>query len=269
MLRRDWQSSVPELVQTLNALDLLIDLDLAIIEDAYQTEYLARRRQIERLAAIGQVAGGVAHELRNPLNVVKTSVYYLRHAKNPTEEKKTEHLERIERQVLAADRVISALNDFAKLPLPELRPVAIESLLREALEHAMLADNIRVAVDVPSDAQEVLGDERQLSIVFGNLIRNARDAMPDGGELRVTAERRDGDTLVTVADTGHGIKAENLSRISEPLFSTKVRGIGLGLAITRAILDKHGAALAVQSEEGKGTAFTVRLAAPQRVETTS
>jgi signal transduction histidine kinase len=269
MLRRDWQSSIPELVQTLNALDLLIDLDLAIIEDAYQTEYLARRRQIERLAAIGQVAGGVAHELRNPLNVVKTSVYYLRHAKNPTEEKKTEHLERIERQVLAADRVISALNDFAKLPLPELRPVAIESLLREALEHAMLADNIRVAVDVPSDAQEVLGDERQLSIVFGNLIRNARDAMPDGGELRVTAERRDGDTLVTVADTGHGIKAENLSRIAEPLFSTKVRGIGLGLAITRAILDKHGAALAVQSEEGKGTAFTVRLAAPQRVETTS
>jgi two-component system sensor kinase FixL len=148
--------------------------------------------------------------------------------------------------------------------LPEFRPVAIESLLREALENAMLADHIRVVLDVPSDAQEVLGDERQLSIVFGNLVRNARDAMPDGGELRVSAERRDGDTLVTVADTGHGIKAENLSRISEPLFSTKVRGIGLGLAITRAILDKHGAGLAVQSEEGKGAAFTVRLSAPQR-----
>jgi signal transduction histidine kinase len=268
ILRRDWRTSVHELIQTLNSIDLLIDLDLAIIEDAYQTEYLARRRQIERLAAIGQVAGGVAHELRNPLNVVKTSVYYLRHAKNPSEAKKTEHLERIERQVLAADRVISALNDFAKLPLPEFRPVAIESLLREALEQAALADNIRVVLDVPPEAQEVMGDERQLSIVFANLIRNARDAMPDGGELRVTAQTHDGDTTVTVADTGHGIKAEHLSRIAEPLFSTKVRGIGLGLAITRAILDKHGAALAVQSEEGKGAAFTVRLSAPQRDETT-
>jgi signal transduction histidine kinase len=268
-LRQEWTHSPDDLFQTLDSLDRLIDLDLAIIEDAYQAEYLERRRQIERLATIGQVAGGVAHELRNPLNVVKTSVYYLRHAKNPTEAKKAEHLERIERQVLAADRVISALNDFAKLPLPEFRAVALEPLLRDALEQSMLPENIHVVLDVPPPAHQVLGDERQLSIVFANLIRNARDAMPDGGELRIVARPLAGDVAVTVTDTGHGIKAEDLGRITEPLFSTKVRGIGLGLAIARAILDKHSAGLTVESEEGHGAAFTVRLPAPHHDEAPS
>jgi signal transduction histidine kinase len=263
-LRRDWRGPVEELISLLNSLDRLIDLDLAIIEDAYQAEHLQRRRQIERLAAIGQVAGGVAHELRNPLNVVKTSVYYLRNAKNPTEEKKAEHLERIERQVQAADRVITALNDFAKLPVPEFHPVALAALMREALEHNPLPPEVRVEVCIPPEADDVLGDERQLSIVFGNLIRNARDAMPDGGVLTIAAQAAGEDVAVIVADTGGGIKKDDLNRVAEPLFSTKVRGIGLGLAITRAILDKHGAQLSVESEEGKGAAFTVRLAAPRR-----
>lgn len=262
-LRCGWAGPADNLFQTLDSLDRLIDLDLAIIEDAYQAEHLERRRQIERLAAIGQVAGGVAHELRNPLNVVKTSVYYLRNAQNPTEQKKAEHLERIERQVQAADSVISALNDFAKLPTPEFRRVFVEPLLRQAIEQTMLPENICVSVDVPPVAKEVLGDELQLSIVFANLIRNARDAMPQGGDLRVTSRARLDSVAITVSDTGHGIKKENLSRIAEPLFSTKVRGIGLGLAITRAILDKHGAQLAIESEEGKGAAFTVCLPAPQ------
>jgi signal transduction histidine kinase len=264
VLRRNWRGDVNELISLLNSLDRLIDLDLAIIEDAYQTEHLQRRRQIERLAAIGQVAGGVAHELRNPLNVVKTSVYYLRNAKNPTEEKKREHLERIERQVQAADRVITALNDFAKLPVPEFRRVGLTPLLRDALEQNPLSPGVEVQVNIPADAEEVLGDDRQLNIVFGNLIRNAGEAMPEGGMLTISARADEGDVAVTIADTGGGIKKEDLSRVAEPLFSTKVRGIGLGLAITRAILEKHGARLSVESEEGKGAAFTVRLAAPSK-----
>src|SRR5690606_16147944 len=219
------------------------------------------RRQSERLAAIGQVAGGIAHELRNPLNVIKTSVYYLRNARNPAEEKKAEHLERIERQVGVADRVITALNDFAKLPVPEFRPVSVPELIREVLDQTSLPEGVRVACEVPPECQMVLGDQGQLQIAFGNLIRNARDAMPDGGELRLTGLRTDREAAVTIADTGHGIKAADLDRIAEPLFSTKVRGIGLGLAITRAILEKHGGKLTVVSEEGKGAAFTVHLPA--------
>jgi signal transduction histidine kinase len=264
ILRRDWRGEVNDLILLLNSLDRLIDLDLAIIEDAYQTEHLLRRQQIERLAAIGQVAGGVAHELRNPLNVVKTSAYYLQNAKNPTEEKKAEHLRRIERQVQAADRVITALNDFAKLPVPEFRPVALEPLLRDVLDQYPLPAGVRLELGIPREAAEVLGDDRQLNIVFGNLIRNAIEAMPEGGVLTIDSQTASGDVSVTVRDTGGGIKKEDLSRVTEPLFSTKVRGIGLGLAITRAILEKHGARLSVQSEEGNGAAFTVRLPAPRR-----
>jgi signal transduction histidine kinase len=112
-LHESWAGEPDGLKATVRALNTLLDLDLAIIEDAYQAEYAERLQRTERLAAIGQVAGGVAHELRNPLNVVKTSVYYLLNARNPAPEKKAEHLRRIERHVVLADGVITALSNFA------------------------------------------------------------------------------------------------------------------------------------------------------------
>jgi signal transduction histidine kinase len=107
----------------------------------------------------------------------------------------------------------------------------------------------------------ILADGHQLRIVFGNLVRNARDAMPDGGVLRIAVREAQDRVEIEVSDTGVGIRGEDLGKIMEPLFSTKARGIGLGLAITRAILDKHNATIAVASEPGRGTTFTVRLAA--------
>jgi signal transduction histidine kinase len=243
------------------SLNTLLDLDLAIIEDAYQAEYMARQQRSERLAAIGQVAGGIAHELRNPLNVVKTSVYYLVNARNPTPAKAAEHLQRIERHVVVADGVITALSNFAKMPLPNLRPFPIAPCVREVLELNPLPDNISVSLDLPASLTPALGDVDQIRIVFGNLVRNAREAMPQGGRLAVEG-RRIGDSVeIDVVDTGAGISRDNLSRITEPLFSTKARGLGLGLAIVRAILDKNKGSLRVTSELGRGTTCTVRLAA--------
>jgi signal transduction histidine kinase len=258
VLEERWSGDQMELKATIVALNQLIDLDLAIIEDAYQTEFLRRQQRSERLSSIGQVAGGIAHELRNPLNVVKTSVYYLINARNPSPEKMATHLQRIERQVGVADGVITALNDFAKLPLPEFKPVPLETCLREALENANLPESIRVSLDIPPGTPAALGDHRQLGIVFGNLIRNARDAMTNGGELRITAVSRE-TVEVEVADTGVGISPEHLARVTDPLFTTKARGIGLGLAISRAILDKHLGSIDVTSRLGEGTKFTVRL----------
>ncbi len=243
------------------SLNTLLDLDLAIIEDAYQAEYAARQQRSERLAAIGQVAGGIAHELRNPLNVVRTSVYYLVNAKNPSPAKTAEHLARIERHVTAADGVITALSNFAKLPLPDLRPFCLAECIRQVLELTPLPENVRPALELPEDLPDVLADPDQIGIVLGNLVRNAREAMPQGGLVTIAARTDDGAVEVDVADTGVGIPADRMPRILEPLFSTKARGLGLGLAIARAILEKNRGSLRVASTPGQGSTFTVRLTA--------
>jgi signal transduction histidine kinase len=215
------------------------------------------------------VAGGIAHELRNPLNVVKTSVYYLLNARTPNPAKTAEHLQRIERHVMAADSVITALSDFARLPLPNLRPVAVEQCLRDVLGVTSMPENVTVSVDAPADLPRALADPDQLRIVFANLIRNAREAMSQGGLLTVRAAAAGDSIEVAITDTGVGIAPENLSRILEPLFSTKARGLGLGLAIARAILEKNQGSLRVASEVGRGSTFTVRLpAASEGKETT-
>jgi signal transduction histidine kinase len=250
---------VHEMLAGRESLNTLLDLDLAIIEDAYQAEYADRQQRTERLATIGQVAGGIAHELRNPLNVVKTSVYFLLNAKNASPAKVAEHLQRIERHVTQADAVITTLSNFAKMPLPNLRPFPLARCVQEVLDSHPAPEAIEVVTDCQADLPDVLGDLDQLRIVLGNLVRNAFEAMPRGGRLSVRG-RTVGDGLeVAVTDTGVGIPAEDLARVMEPLYSTKARGLGLGLALARAILDKNKGSLRVASEPGKGTTFTVRL----------
>jgi len=256
-----WTADRTALVTTIQSLNKLLDLDLALIEDAYQAEYLARQQRVERMAAIGQVGGGVAHELRNPLNVIKTSVYFLLNARTLTPEKRAEHLQRIERHVLLADGVITALSDFARMPVPDLKSVVVQRVMEEAVEANPPLDTVHVIHDWPADLPPVLADANQLRIVFANLVRNAREAMPQGGTLTLTGRAVDGRVDVTVADTGVGIPAEELLRIMEPLYTTKARGLGLGLALSRAILEKNTGSLHVTSQPGTGTTFTVRLTA--------
>lgn len=262
-LGKTWQGDRDSLIMAIQSLNKLLDLDLAKIEDAYQAQYVARQQRTERLAAIGQVAGGIAHELRNPLNVVKTSVYYLLNAKNPTAAKQAEHLARIERHVTLADGVITALSSFAKMPVPDLQPFPVRKCVQDALETNPVPDNIRVTIDCPSSLPPVLGDINQLRIVFANLIRNAREAMPKGGALSIKGQMANDALEVAVTDTGTGISPDDIHRIMEPLYSTKARGLGLGLAIARSIVDKNKGTMRLTSELGKGTTFTVRLAAVQ------
>jgi signal transduction histidine kinase len=261
-LHAHWAGDPEELKATVRALNTLLDLDLAIIEDAYQAEHADRLQRTERLAAIGQVAGGVAHELRNPLNVVKTSIYYLLNARSPTPEKRAEHLARIERHVVLADGVITALSSFAKMPVPTMAPFPVEACVREALENNPVPENVVVVIDCPPGLPPALADADQVRIVFANLIRNAREAMPQGGRLTITARAVSSPAAgveVAVSDTGVGIPRERLGQIMEPLYSTKARGLGLGLALARAILEKNQGTLRVVSEPGQGSTFTVFL----------
>lgn len=214
----------------------------------------------EKMATLGQVSGGIAHEIKNPLNAIRTSAYFLLHALDPPREKVQEHLERIDRQVNLADNVITALSKFAKLPTPDKRSVALEACLAESLSTISIPKNIEVAVQVPPDTPEVFVDPDQMMIVFRNLIRNARDAMPEGGKLTLSAKPNGDFVDIVTKDTGSGIAPEFLDRILEPLYSTKARGMGLGLAISSAIVERHEGKLTVDSEVGVGSEFVVQLA---------
>ena len=260
-LEAAWQGTTSELLACRDALNMLLDLDLAIVEDAYQTEYHRRQASIERLAAIGKVAGGIGHELRNPLSVIKTSIYFLLKAENVSDEKRKSHLDRIGRQVDVADHVITALNDFARLPQPNLKEIHVESCLREAVELNPLPPSIRIDWNFPDPQLSLQGDPAQLSIVLGNLIRNARDAMPGGGVLRLQASRDCENAAIVVHDSGGGIPADVLPNIFEPLFTTKARGIGLGLSISHEIVARHQGTITIISEPDVGTLVTLRLPA--------
>ena len=133
--------------------------------------------------------------------------------------------------------------------------------MREALEINPPGDGIEVELECPSDLPHALGDGDQLRIALGNLIRNARDAMPAGGRLTISGNAYDGTVEMSVSDTGTGIEAKDLTRIMEPLYSTKARGLGLGLAIARSIVEKNQGTLCVTSEPGRGSTFTIRLTA--------
>ncbi len=279
-LHAAWQASPDDLSSTVVSLNKRLDLDLIIIETSYQWARAAQQQRTERLAAIGQMAGGLAHELRNPLNVIKTSAYYLRRAREPAAAKVEEHLERIERQVRAADEVITALSNFARMPMPSLEPVQLHHLLNQVLgQEGLLPESdtpptngLQLTLDLPPDLPAVKADPAQLVIVFANLIRNAREAMTAGGHLQVRARVPGGDTgtsvEVQVIDDGPGIPEPELPRILEPLFTTKARGIGLGLALCRGILEKHQGQLQVTSVPGQGATFTVRLPATAALDPT-
>jgi signal transduction histidine kinase len=258
-VRANWPADWGDVTETIDSLRTLIDLDLAIIEDSYAIAYQERLQRGERLAAIGQIAAGVAHELRNPLNVVKTSAYFLLNAKSLSPERVSEHLRRINRQVNHANDVITALASFAKPPDPHLNSISVIECVKGALDRYPLPQGISLVSDLPVTLPKVNADATQLGIVFGNLVRNACDAMPTGGTLTVSAASSDGIVEVRVSDTGLGIDPDNLVKITEPLFSTKAKGMGLGLSITNAILTKISGKLQVTSEMGRGSTFTVRI----------
>ncbi|MGB2501481.1 MAG: PAS domain-containing sensor histidine kinase [Mariniblastus sp.] len=230
---------------------------------ALKTEELRRAQdqlmRSEKFSTLGKVAGGIAHEIRNPLNAVKTSAYFLLNAKNPSTEKVREHLERIDRQVSTVDNVITALADVAIMPEANLRPVAIEPLLRTVVSSLRLPEILDVVFSFEEGMPDVMVDERQIAIAFRNLIRNARDAMPDGGVLTIGSKVSALQVVFSIKDSGVGIASENLKNIIEPLFTTKARGMGLGLSITRAIVEKNQGSLSVESEIGVGSEFGISL----------
>ncbi len=214
----------------------------------------------EKLALLGQVSANISHEIRNPLNAAKTSAYYLMNAKSPTESKIIEHLERIDRQIHMIDNVITALTDLAKLPDPRIAEIDLIELVQQTIDSVDLPPDIHVVIEKAPGLPPVRGDVNQIAMVIRNLVRNARDAMNQGGGQLTISFGKDGQHLsLSVADNGCGIAEADLARIMDPFFSTKARGMGLGLAIIQAILEKNDGRMDVQSHVGTGSNFQIFL----------
>jgi len=219
-------------------------------------EKLVRR---EKLAAIGQFGASVGHELRNPLGVIKNSMYYLKMKLGDADEKVLRHIAIVEREIARSNKIISDLLSFARVKVPNLNPVQINTLVEEALSRSFVPDNTHVVINLERDLPPLIGDADQIVQVFINLISNAIQAMSEGGTLEITTEAANGFIVVHFRDQGCGIPEENMQRLFEPLFTTKAKGIGLGLALIKTLVEGHKGTIEVESEVGKGTTFSVRL----------
>jgi PAS domain S-box-containing protein len=213
----------------------------------------------EKLAILGQMAGSVGHELRNPLAVISNSVYYLKMAQPEAKEKIKEYLDIIENETRTSDKIISDLLNFARVISVERELVSIPDLVQRVLNRFPPPKDVSVALDFPKDLSNVFVDPHQLEQVLGNLVLNACQAMPDGGHLSITARLSKRQVGIAVKDTGTGITHENMKKLFEPLFTTKTKGLGLGLAVSQKLAEANDGRIDVESEPSQGSTFTIWL----------
>jgi signal transduction histidine kinase/CheY-like chemotaxis protein len=223
-------------------------------------------RDAEKLVAVGELAAGVAHELGNALAVVSGAVQFLL-AKTDEASPSRPYLEVIHRNVAAGDRIIKGLLSFARPSPPCLDATNIEPILEEAclfLKEEMAKAGIEVCRHYWPGPLQVFADAQQMEQVFLNILLNAVQALPRGGTitLRTVPEPLgppSAGVRIEIADTGDGIPLEYLRRVFDPFFTTKEGGTGLGLSLSRRIVAAHGGELGVESQEGRGSRFTIRL----------
>ncbi len=248
---------------------------LLIVKDMTRIRHLETEAQRnQRLRAMGEVAAGIAHEIRNPLGSIELFASLLKKDVEADEEK-FKLVEHIRSGVKNMDRIISTLLLYAKSPRPSQQKCDIHQLLCTLLTGSsdiVIPDHINVLKNFEENDAWVNGDQELLKQVFGNLIRNAVQAMPKGGELKLTTRKVSAPSnlteagndhrqfiTITVSDTGSGIPPDHLVKIFNPFFSTKDKGTGLGLSISHNIIKAHQGTIDAESEEGKPTLFIVKL----------
>ena len=235
------------------------ELQQSLVDLAAAHEQLVRQ---ERLAAIGELASTIGHEMRNPLGVISNAVYLLRSDLGPEpSEAAQRHLATAEREISAATVIVSDLLEFARQREPVPDDVDLTGLVDEVLTVLPPPKNVTVTPLDRSAPVTVRADRDMLRQVLLNLVGNAYQAMPDGGTLTLAAAAADGSVQVSVRDTGPGMPDEVRARLFEPFFTTKARGVGLGLVVSRRIVEAHSGTIVVESEPGAGSEFRVVLPA--------
>jgi signal transduction histidine kinase len=246
-----------EIDNTLRSLEYYSkELENKMVELRKSQEQLLRT---ERLASIGQLAASMAHELRNPLGVIKNVSYYIKMGLGKSDEKIKKHLNILDQELAASNKIITELLDFSSGKPPVLVKTDINFLIKDAISKADLPENVSLQLKLNKKLPKLRADEDQLQRVIFNLIVNAKQAMPNGGKLTIKSEQKDSNIFVDLTDSGTGISEEDLKMIFEPLFTTKAKGIGLGLALSKQIIEVHGGTIEARSEVGRGTTFIIKL----------
>jgi len=229
-----------------------------------------RTRQLkdsERLAAIGQTAGMVGHDIRNPLQAIIGDVYLAKGdvfslKKSDKKESLQESLAAIEKNTEYINKIVADLQDFARPLKPVPQETDLEAIFNELLLKNRKPENIKASSHVTKDAKKLMVDPILLNRIIGNLITNAVQAMPNGGILTINAHRETDNIVITVKDTGVGIPDEVKPRLFTPLFTTKSKGQGFGLAVVKRMTEALDGTVTLESQEDKGATFTVTL--PQK-----
>jgi signal transduction histidine kinase len=214
----------------------------------------------QRFAVIGEAAAMVGHDLRNPLQAIVNVLYLAGMKLESSPNKELEELLDIVRdQVEYMNKIVSDLQDFSRPVKPKLGEIESRQLLDETLLAIRIPDNIKVSINIDKNTNEIFADSYLLKRVLTNLTNNAIQAMPNGGKLSIIVSSTAGNVLVKFKDTGAGISKEDMEKLFQPLFTTKAKGQGLGLAVCKRLVEAHNGTITVESELGKGSIFTIQI----------
>jgi len=218
----------------------------------------------EKLAVVGKLASGVGHELRNPLGAIKTALYIIRKTNLNNNvinnsQKSNQLFEIIEKETERSVKIVNDLLGFSRTAKPAVSPADIKLIIESSLSRVKIPANIEEKVLLEEPLPLISVDATQIDQVFVNLIQNACDAMQKGGLLTIHARKENEFLAVTFTDTGCGIPENAKNKIFDPLFTTKPKGMGLGLAISANIIQRHEGYIDLKSKEGEGASFIVKL----------
>jgi len=213
----------------------------------------------EKLAVIGKLGSGVAHELRNPLGVISNSIYYLNSKMGDADPKVKKHLGIMQREVARSNKIITDLMSFISFAELRTQKVDINGLVSKALARVEIPSTVSIETAFQRELPEIMGDPGKIQQVFVNLLTNGIQAISGEGKLTIATRLNDGFVKIAISDTGCGIKPENMGRLFEPLFTTRAKGIGLGLAISRMLIENHGGQITAHNNIAEGATFVVAL----------
>jgi len=265
----NWHGLVTDITERVMAEEEIrqLNTDLEKRVDERTQELREAQEQLVRhgkLAVLGQMASSIGHELRNPLGVISSAVYYLNLVQPNADDKVKQYLGIIDQEVRTSEKIISDLLGFARIKSVDREAVSVSELIDQTLLRFPVPASVNVQIEIAGDLPRAYVDPRQMIQVLGNLTTNAWQAMTstetkNSGQLSLCSNLQNDMINITVKDNGVGITPENMKKIFEPLFTTKAKGIGLGLAVSRKLVEANGGRIEVESEAGRGSSFHVLL----------